>query len=92
MDLNSLPVRVIFCLLLKGTDRFEPEVFKLFQFFLMKANKRRMGIKKIKWILWIQGVEQIVILVIVVELSSFVSFQCLGGYVVFCLGGSRMLY
>lgn len=43
-NLNSLPVRVIFCLLLKGTaDKFEPEVFKLFQFFDEGQQKKRNG-------------------------------------------------
>ena len=49
-NLNDLPVRDIFCLLLKGTaDKFEPEVFNLFQFFLIKAYKRReVGAKMMK--------------------------------------------
>ena len=49
-DLNNLPVRDAFCLLLKGTaDKFEHDVFKLFQLFLMKANKRReVGVKAMK--------------------------------------------
>ena len=49
-DFNNLPVRDAFCLLLKGTsDTFEPDIFKLVQFFLIKAYRRReVEMKKFK--------------------------------------------